>query len=154
MKLEKWKTPDNYFGDEWYDYYVGLSRHRDSDTLTESNFITFLQRLGGESKTVFIVRESHWAVGWIEWIAIHKDDKEALGLAEVMFDDINDYPVLDDDDFSQREWDKAETVWNDCFDLKDRIDLCKEHNISIFAARHKYIPQDDNGSLFDYLVTD
>ena len=93
MKLEKWKTPDNYFGDEWYDYYVGLSRHRDSDTLTESNFITFLQRLGGESKTVFIVRESHWAVGWIEWIAIHKDDKEALGLAEVMFDDINDYPV-------------------------------------------------------------
>lgn len=35
-----------------------------------------LRELGGESETVRVVRESHWAVGWVEWIAIHESDIE------------------------------------------------------------------------------
>jgi len=35
--LNKWTTPESYFGDSWFDYYVFLGQNRDSDTLTQSN---------------------------------------------------------------------------------------------------------------------
>jgi len=37
QRLDRWTLPKNYFGAEWPDYYVFLSQHRDSDTLTRSN---------------------------------------------------------------------------------------------------------------------
>jgi hypothetical protein len=27
------------------------------------------------------VRETHWAVGWVEWIGIHQDDEKAPAIA-------------------------------------------------------------------------
>ena len=41
-----------------------------------------LTALGGETDTVIVVRETHWAVGWVEWIAIHQDDEKALKIAD------------------------------------------------------------------------
>lgn len=35
-----------------------------------------LAKLGGESDTVTVVRERHWAA--VEWLAIHQDDETAL----------------------------------------------------------------------------
>ena len=78
-RLERWKMPRDYSGAEWPDYYSsGVGRSRDSDCLEESNFHSMLAALGGESDTVQVVRESHWAVGWVEWIAIHESDEAAL----------------------------------------------------------------------------
>ena len=57
-------------------------RARDSDCLKQSNFAVMLRELGGESETVIVVRESHWAVGWVEWIAIHELDAAALQIAD------------------------------------------------------------------------
>ena len=82
IKMKLWTRPDSYWGAEWHDFYVFLSQHRDSDSLTRSNFTCALDKLG-ESKscqwgeTVQVVRENHWAVGWVEWIAIHKSDLSA-----------------------------------------------------------------------------
>ena len=76
--LKRWTMPNSYFGAVWPNYYVFLGQHRDSDALTRSNFTCGLKALGGESETVEVVRESHWAVGWVEWIAIHQDDAAAL----------------------------------------------------------------------------
>lgn len=62
--LTRWTMPDSYFGEVWPNYYrSGCGRSRDSDTLEESNFIEMLKALGGETETVLVVRESHWAVG-------------------------------------------------------------------------------------------
>ena len=126
-ELQRWTRPDHYAGATWPEYYVFLGRSRDSDDLTESSFAIGLERLGGESATVRIVRESHWAVGWIEWIAIHKSDNAALDKAQIMIDDLNQYPVLDEDDWSQREHETACQIWKDCYDIPERIEYIREN---------------------------
>ena len=151
--LTLWTMPESYFGESWFEYYVFLSQHRDSDILTQSNFQCALAQLGGESETVFIVRENHCAVGWVEWIAIHGSDTDAIEIANNILELIEGYPVLNDEDFSSREWDAAQDTWNNCYDLKEKVELCQEFEISVFAARHNYIPQDDCGHLFEYLTT-
>jgi hypothetical protein len=77
--LQKWARPNNFFGEEWLDYYSsGVGESRDSDCLEQSNFDCMLKEIGGESDTVIVVEENHWAVGWIRWIAIHESDDIAL----------------------------------------------------------------------------
>lgn len=120
--LTRWKRPDHYFGAEWPDYFgAGVGQHRDSDALTRSNFRVMLKELGGESDTVHIVREGHWAVGWIEWIAIHESDAKALEIADGLKASFEGYPVLSDDDFSELETEEANQVWADCYDAAERV---------------------------------
>lgn len=101
--MQLWAMPSNYFGNEWPEYYVFLHRNRDSDALTRSNFSVGLDRLGGESATVKVIHEGHWAVGWTKWIAIHKDDLTAIDKANEMLESIEDYPVLDESAWSELE---------------------------------------------------
>lgn len=109
--LELWTMPDHYVGAVWPATYVFLGQHRDSDALTRSNFECALRAIGGESETVTVVRESHWAVGWVEWIGIHQDDENALREADAIRAALADYPVVDDDHFSELEWDEAADYW-------------------------------------------
>lgn len=102
--LKRWELPAYYFGEHWDDYYVFLGHHRDSDNLDNSNFDCALKTLGGESETVIVVTENHWAVGWIQWIAIHESDEVALRSADEMKERLADYPILDEGDYSNREW--------------------------------------------------
>lgn len=125
--LKFWTVPENYFGDVYPATYVGLSRNRDSDDLTESNFATFLKELGGESETVQVIRESHWAVGWVEWIAIHQDDEKAVKRADELLAEIEAYPVLDEMDFSEREMESANYVWQNCYSVTERIGYIRSH---------------------------
>lgn len=148
--LKKWERPDNYAGADWPDWFVFLGQHRDSDALTRSNFECGLARLGGESETVRVIRERHWAVGWIEWIGVHKSAADKLDAAETMLKQIDAYPVLDEDDFSELEWKEAEQFWAS-LSIRERVALCKEARVSIFAARHGYIPSDDSGYIFERL---
>jgi hypothetical protein len=121
-RLERWKMPKDYFGAEWPEYYSsGVGRSRDSDCLEESNFDAMLAELGGESETVQVVRESHWAVGWVEWIAIHESDEKALRAADGLLKSLEDYPVLDEDDVCRREWEECERVWSDCYTVSERV---------------------------------
>ena len=109
--IKRWTLPRDYAGAEWPEYYVSAGRHRDSDCLTESNFCATLRRLGGESDTVRVVRESHWAGGWIEWIAIHESDAAALAIADDCAASIAGYPILDEADVSERENTAAAELW-------------------------------------------
>src|SRR4029077_7155293 len=119
--LKLWTRPSNYCGESWPDYYVFLSQYRDSDCLDRSNFRSALTSLGGESETVLVVRESHWAVGWVEWLAIHQSDEKALLHADDMMDRLESYPILDESDFSELETEEANAVWRSCYDAKERI---------------------------------
>lgn len=127
--LKRWTMPDSYFGEVWPAYYsAGVGQSRDSDDLEESNFATMVKLLGGESDTVQIVQESHWAVGWVEWIAIHQDDEAALRIADQAKGRLADYPVLDEEDWCEREHESAQRVWKDCYDAKERIAYIRKHS--------------------------
>lgn len=127
-KLPRWTMPANYAGEVWPNYYIaGCGQSRDSSALESSNFAAMLKALGGESETVIVVREGHWACGWVEWIAIDQDDARALAIADDLNERLEDYPVLDEDDWSQREQDEANDIWRDCYDAAERIAYIREH---------------------------
>jgi hypothetical protein len=120
--------PACYFGASWPDYYsAGVGQSRDSDCLERSNFAAMLAALGGESETVIVVRESHWAVGWVEWIAIHEGDTAALAIADEQQERLQNYPVLDEEDWSQREQEEADEVWRRCYSWQERITYIRQH---------------------------
>jgi len=51
-------------------------------------------------------------VGWVEWIAIHQDDETALRKADEIKGALADYPVVNEDDWSELEWNEAADYWD------------------------------------------
>ena len=110
--LKRWSMPPSYFGAEWHAYFsAGVGQSRDSDCLEQSNFAVMLEALGGETETVQVVRESHWAVGWVEWIAIHERDAAALKIADEQCERLANYPALNEEDWSNREFEAQCEMW-------------------------------------------
>lgn len=141
--LKRWTRPSNYAGCEWPDYYsAGVGRSRDSQPLERANFDAMLKALGGERNhpdiedpndegaalsLVRIIRENHWAVGWVEWIAIHESQVETLAVANRLMEKMEDYPVIDENLFSEYENTEANEVWRDCYRTKERIEYIRKH---------------------------
>lgn len=84
-------------------------RNRDSEAIDESNFHAALERLGGESDTVEVHRFGHWACGWYELIFTHP---MRLTEVESLVDDLENYPLLDEDDLSERESNERWEAWH------------------------------------------
>jgi hypothetical protein len=122
-----------------------MGRNRDSLPLDESNFHCALEHMGGESELVEIANFGHWACGWFEIIIVHPDLTEK---AEQLASDFADYPVVNEEDWSRREWEWKNDIWNDCYSLRERIELCQENGASIFAARHESIPEEVYGAIY------
>lgn len=125
--IKRWTRPDNYAGAEWPEHFVAIGQHRDSDALVRANFKAMLKALGGETDTVIVVREGHWLVGWVEWIAIHQDDAKALQVADEIKAALADYPVIDDDAFSTEEDEEAQQTWANCYSDQERLKYIREH---------------------------
>ena len=148
--LLAWQMPHCYSGASWPDYYrSGCGQSRDSNPLERANFDAMLKALGGEqyhkTKTVqqrrvlttdeepsplplvMVVRETHWAVGWVEWIAIHKSAAKALQIADQIQARLENYPVVDEALFSEYETQEADETWRNCFRPKERIKYVREH---------------------------
>ena len=139
---------NNYAGQtDFPGLYVVLTRNRDSDCLGESNWRVALEQLGGESDDVIIHRFGHWACGWWEALCV-SGDKQTEG--EQIVNLLADYPILDEEDFSTLEHETAQKSWED-LSLKWRVELCQEHDVSVFAARHDYLPEDDCGGIVSAL---
>lgn len=144
--VKAWTHPDSYFGATWEGWYsAGFGQSRDSDALEQSNFQVVYAALKGFSElgdadgdaTVTIVRESHWAVGWVEWIAIHGSNETALAKARELCEQVKDYPVLDETHWSNLEYTQAMEYW-DSMSLSCKVDFCRDCDVSIFAARRSY----------------
>lgn len=101
--MEKWEYASNYIGENYSDYYILYSHHRDSNILNNSNYDT-LQKIFINLPGVIEVSANHWAVGWVESILIHEDAKETIEKGNEYLDKLSDYPVLDEDDLSNREY--------------------------------------------------
>jgi hypothetical protein len=102
-KIQKWESGDSYIGDDLSDYYVILSRHRDSGILDTSNWDSALKKF--DEKDILIVHFSHWAVGWVDQLLIKEDNYLALENADEMMD--NAEPFIDEDDYYQRVSERA-----------------------------------------------
>jgi hypothetical protein len=151
VNLKLWTLPDNYFGANWPDYYVAYGQHRDSNTLTRSNFRCLLKAIGGEEgDSVIVVEESHWAVGWVQWIGIHKDNAKALQKADAIIAGLEDYPVISDDDLTELEHEETCQFWENV-STREKARWCKEAGVSIFAARRGDIPEQVYDRLRDSL---
>ncbi len=108
------------------DWLVSLSRNRDSDVLTESNFAVALDTMGGESDTVEVHRFGHWACGWFEIILVCPGTSAAKE-AEEIETSLADYPVLDESDFSDRESEEECEAWVSYGAREMRRALCVEY---------------------------
>jgi len=110
---------------------VPVSRTRDSGSLDESNFEAALSMLNGESDTCEVHRFGHWGPGWFEIILVHPDREEEVDEIEGL---LETYPILDDEDYSQRQYDEISEAWAN-MSLQERIDFAVENGYSCFAAR-------------------
>lgn len=132
--LKLWTIPESWYGKHWEGYYVFLGKYRDSDILTECNYDVAYSRIESlntefdGNNTIVKVRESHWAVGWIEWIAIHESNIPALKLADSIQDKLNDYPILDEEKHTELEEKEANRIWKECYRTKDRIKYIREND--------------------------
>lgn len=115
----------NYSGDVPNDkWLVVMTRNRESDILTESNWACALDLLGGESDNVEIFRFGHWACGWWEALCVNG---KSINKGQEIFDKIYSYPVLNEDHFSELEREEADRLWLECYDKKDRLEYIREN---------------------------
>lgn len=129
----------NYAGDVVPDnFQLVMSRHRDSDLLTNCNWECALKQLGGESDSLRIERIGHWAVGWLELMFVDSNNAELHAEAQELHDSLEDYPVLDDEAFSRAEEEEAQRVWTECYSTKERIAYIRKHRDQfIFDSWHE-----------------
>lgn len=150
LASQLYERPDNYAGAHHFGTATLYGHHRDSDIISESNW-DFLVRKLADDEHVYITREGHWAVGWVEFIRVKPTaTDETKAWCEDQLRRLKDYPILDEDDVSERELEAAHQYWNgwsEKIDLRHRVDEIKrwnerhshwpkEHRIPIFAARH------------------
>lgn len=142
--LKVWEKPDCYFGEYWYGYVsAGVGQHRESDCLERSNFDTMVAELidsphfqkqdtefhdtHPNAEPAQVVRENHWAVGWMEWIAIHPDATYLLQHANKLMESYDSYPVLDEERYWDYEYQECDDLWSNCYDWRERLELIREH---------------------------
>jgi len=161
-KLSIWETPSDYFGFDPEGDIGVAAQNRDSDALSRSNYTAAMARLleaagqspeaisewDGELDTrpaVYDWRAGHWAVGWVEYLMVRSDAPQAVrDEAQAIADELEDYPALDEDAWSELEHEEADAYWAS-LSVRERADYIKDYapGVSIFAARRDYVPSND-----------
>lgn len=152
--MQKWKYERDYGGTDYSDYYIVYGRNRDSCLLTNHNYEEIMKRLqtvynnlqdndSTEFGWFLDARMNHFGPGWIEEIFVHEDaPQELIDTATDILNDLDQYPILNEDEYYRKVYEAADEYWRQ-MSLRERIEMCKEHDVNIFAARHDYIPDDD-----------
>lgn len=121
--MERWKHSSNYMGADYTEYFMLIDHNRDSGILAESNWHSAIKILNAKNAKYQIVRFSHWAVGWIEMILIHQSEQTAIDAGNEIERVLSEYAVLNDEDFSNREWDAiSELADQICADIANLAD--------------------------------
>jgi hypothetical protein len=100
-----WEHPEDA-----HNWCVVYSHHRDSGLLDQSNAAAIEKALEAFDGDVVAQRHSHWAVGWMEGYVIRVFDENGNVTAAFrryceLRAKLSDYPILDETDYSQREYD-------------------------------------------------
>ena len=132
------------------------TRDTSDGSLQKSNWETlkkWLKKNSPEGRGWSIESFGHWACGYYE-IIIAKPGTKAYKIVEKASEKMEDYPALDDFDWSNCEYEAAEECWTH-LSIKDRMYYIKNHSrgVSIFAARRDYLPsEDETGDLIRVLA--
>lgn len=121
-----WDGVENFYGNlPEPGWGLLLTRSRDADIATESNWAAAVKELG-DSDDVDVIRIGHWAVGWIEFLGV-REDTEAYAKAVEIRNALSDYPLLDDEDFYERELEAAIDLWQNVFSPQERINYMRKN---------------------------
>ena len=94
-------------------------------------------------------------MGWVEYVIVKANaPTEVLELATEILDGLEDYGVYDEGHWSDLEFTKACDYWARA-SISERVEMIQQScsSCSVFSARWDDFPQDDCGSLQQYLVT-
>lgn len=103
-----------YWGERGH-WLVALTQNCTEGLLSESNWFSLLKRLGIDnpnagqkgseqlSPTIAIEEASFSGDGWIQYLIVDPDDMVSVKIAEEAEKELEDYPILDETDFSERE---------------------------------------------------
>lgn len=112
------KRPDSfaYYGEldmfgTWG--FAPFGTHRDANLLEESNWETISEDLCARFPDSFeVVHTSHWLVGWYDHLAVRLSDHAAVDACIAWAEKLENYPVADEDDWSQRESEQAQEAYD------------------------------------------
>ena len=102
-----------YFGDLDEEVWGRMfSKHRDSDLLGLSNWDAICEEMSKYEHDWQVEEYNHWAVGWVVQGRVRVYDKQnnyTAGFlhAVEIWERLQEYPVLDEDDLSRRELEQA-----------------------------------------------
>jgi hypothetical protein len=112
--------------------------NRDSDCLDKSNEAHILAALApclgslDDGDMCEFQSHNHWAVGHVDGIVIRCVDEQgeptwAFRKLHELAENLDTYPVLDDEDFSRREHEAAQETWRTCYRPAERVRYIREH---------------------------
>ena len=141
MTMKLWQTAENYAGENLSDYYVLISWQPDQwDSLAQSNYEFITDEFDARKLPYREGNFGSWA-GSFTAILIHKDDAESVELGNEMTEQMEHYPVLDEDRYSELQWEQAEDIW----EYGDKAEFCRKAGIK--KTERKSCPP----AVFDWL---
>jgi hypothetical protein len=124
-----WDSKANYVGqsDHNHWYVFNIMKTRDAELLTESNWDYICKELEPDKIAGCEVHNfGHWACGHYDLILIHPWHKKLLERARELEKQLDNYPILDEDDYSARCEIEIDRQWDD-FAREDFISELSEY---------------------------
>ena len=124
--------------ENWAIFYTS---HRDSGLLDQSNAAAIAKEMTpfteGDDPDVVFESHNHWAVGHIDGFSIrvfrNGEITDAFAKYHELAERLADYPILDEEDYSQREFDATiENLTDAIWRLKDEYDLPEDWESDVF----------------------
>lgn len=125
--LYRWKWECNYMGTDYSDHYVVYSHHRDSDMVNQSNYESIKGYLDDHNAKYSEIRFNDWLVGWFESIMIRDDRIDDLRTADQYIGQLEDYPLLDEDDYLNRRYERTLEIYR--YDIHDKNGLYSYYGV-------------------------
>jgi hypothetical protein len=162
-----WTHPKDYGGFSPDGDFCILSQNRDSSLIDRHNWQTACDQLHAEAyddghygelaadrPMVYHWRAGHWACGWVEYLMVRADAPDDIkNAAGEILRKLEGYPILDEDGYSEAKLSEACKYWANC-SVKERLEYLQRAELSIFAARHDWLPDDPTGALFEMIRPD
>lgn len=145
MKFESfvWHDEPEENSEDWGIYYT---HNRDSGILDTSNYEVIRETLKkyteweGDDKEPTAIEEhhGHWAVGWIDGfsILVYDKDRNITPACEELYNilkKMEDYPLLDEDDYYTREYEATIENIIDCGSRYIKVDAPDDWPYQVFS---------------------
>jgi hypothetical protein len=140
-----WRKNDLDDADRWCIWYTS---HRDSGLLEQSNENAIRERLGpfsdGDDPDLVFESHSHWAVGHIDGFSIRvfKSNGSITPAFEEFCrikQDLENYPVLNESDYSDREYETAlENYRSEMWGCRDELPLGWEAEVYAWFSENGF----------------